>query len=104
MLGAEVFREYGDSSCVLSFPGTWLLLSTGGGPTPDKPAVTFAPPADPDRVTHAIPLWVPDCHGAYQTLMARGARFLTPPMNNEAEIRTFFRDTDGHLFEISEAR
>ena len=44
VLGAEVFREYGGTSCVLSFLDSWLLLVTGGGPTPDKPSVTFAPP------------------------------------------------------------
>ena len=26
----------------------WLLLVTGGGPTEDKPTVTFAPPAEPN--------------------------------------------------------
>jgi catechol 2,3-dioxygenase-like lactoylglutathione lyase family enzyme len=36
VLGAKVFREYGGTSCVLQFQGAWLLLVTGGGPTPDK--------------------------------------------------------------------
>ena len=48
VLGAEVYREYGGTSCVLRAFGTWLLLVTGGGPTDDKPTVTFAPPVDPD--------------------------------------------------------
>jgi catechol 2,3-dioxygenase-like lactoylglutathione lyase family enzyme len=33
VLGAELFREYGGTSVVLCFAGTWLLLVTGGGPT-----------------------------------------------------------------------
>ena len=41
VLGAEVHREYGGTSCVLQFLGSWLLLVTGGGPTKDKPDVTF---------------------------------------------------------------
>ena len=41
VLGATVYREYGGTSCVLRFLGTWLLLVTGGGPTEDKPTVTF---------------------------------------------------------------
>ena len=45
VLGAELYREYGGTSVVLRLFGTWLLLVTGGGPTPDKPEVTFAPPA-----------------------------------------------------------
>ena len=32
VVGAEVFREYGGTSVVLSLSGTWLLLVTGGGP------------------------------------------------------------------------
>ena len=45
VLGAEVYRGY-ESSVVLRFGGSWVLLVTGGGPTPDKPLVTFAPPAN----------------------------------------------------------
>ena len=104
VLAAEVYREYGNSSCVLSVLGTWLLLVTGGGPTADKPGTMFAPPADPSQVSHAITIRVPDCQAAYRTLSGRGATFLTPPVDHGAEIRAFFRDPDGHLYEISEAR
>ena len=102
VLGAEVYREYGGDSTVLQFQGVWLLLVTGGGPTPDKPTVTFAPPADPDRVSHQLTMRVPDCQRAYDILSARGAPFLTPPHDRGGEIRCFFRDPDGHLLEISE--
>ena len=103
VLGAELFREYGGTSCVLRFRGAWLLLVTGGEPTKDKPTVTFAPPADPDRVSSELTFRVPDCRAAYETLRARGATFLTPPVDWGGEIRAFFRDPDGHLLEISEA-
>jgi len=49
VLGAELYREYGGTSVVLRFAGTWLLLVSGGGPTAGKPAVVFRPPADADR-------------------------------------------------------
>jgi catechol 2,3-dioxygenase-like lactoylglutathione lyase family enzyme len=104
VLGAEVFREYGGTSVVLRFLGTWILLVTGGGPTADKPDVTFAPPADPARVSHEITIRVSDCRRAYEVLRSRGAQFLTPPVEFEWEVRGFFRDPDGHLLEISEAR
>jgi catechol 2,3-dioxygenase-like lactoylglutathione lyase family enzyme len=104
VLGAEVVREYGGTSCVLRFQGAWLLLVTGGGPTVDKPGVTFAPPADPATVSHELTLRVPDCQSAYRILRARGAMFLTPPVDHGEEVRCFFRDPDGHLLEISEAR
>ncbi len=75
---------------------------TGGEPTPDKPTVTFAPPPDPDTVSHQLTIRVPDCRAAYETLRSRGAEFLTPPVDRGGEIRCFFRDPDGHLLEISE--
>ncbi len=102
VLGASVYRESGGTSCVLSFQGSWLLLVTGGGPTEDKPTVAFAPPTDPDTVSHQLTIRVPDCRAAYETLSSRGAEFLTPPVDRGAEIRCFFRDPDGHLLEISE--
>jgi len=101
VLGAELYGEYGGTSVVLSFLGAWLLLVTGGGPTEDKPTVSFAAPVDPDRVDHAFTIRVADCHAAYEDLRARGAEFLTPPVEHGRETRAFFRDPDGHLFEIS---
>ena len=104
VLGATVYREYGGSSCVLRFLDAWLLLVTAGGPTADKPSVTFAAPAEPDRVSHEMTIRVPDCRGAMATLEARGATFLAPASESAWEIRAFLRDPDGHLIEISEAR
>ncbi len=102
VLGATVVREYGGTSCVLNFQESWILLVTGGGPTKDKPDVTFAPPADPNTVSHQLTIRVPDCEAAYQILKSRGAEFLTPPVDWGGEIRCFFRDPDGHLLEISQ--
>jgi catechol 2,3-dioxygenase-like lactoylglutathione lyase family enzyme len=103
VLGATVYREYGGTSCILSFLGNWLLLVTGGAPTKDKPSVTFAPPPDPDTVSHELTIRVPNCRAAYETLRSRGAEFLTPPVDWGMEVRCFFRDPDVHLLEISQA-
>ena len=103
VLGAEIEREYG-SSVVMRFFGTWMLLVTGGDPTEDKPNVRFAPPPDPDEVSHAITIRVPDCRAAHEVLLERGAKFLTPPVESQFEVRAFFRDPDGHLIEISESK
>jgi catechol 2,3-dioxygenase-like lactoylglutathione lyase family enzyme len=102
VLGASLYREYGGTSAVFEFQGNWLLLVTGGGPTKDKPDVRFAPPSNPNTVSHQMTLRVPDCRVAYEVLKSRGAEFLTPPVDRGGEIRCFFRDPDGHLLEISE--
>ena len=102
VLGASIYGEYGGTSIVFDFVGAWLLIVTGGEPTKDKPDVTFAPPSDLNRVSHAMTIRVPDCQAAYEILKSRGAKFITPPVNWGYEIRCFFRDPDGHLFEISQ--
>jgi catechol 2,3-dioxygenase-like lactoylglutathione lyase family enzyme len=104
VLGASVHRAYGGSSVVMKLQGQWLLLVTGGEPTADKPTVRFAPPVDPDTVSAEMIFGVPDCQAAHDVLLARGAEFLTPPVAYDWEVRAFFRDPDGHLFEISEPR
>jgi catechol 2,3-dioxygenase-like lactoylglutathione lyase family enzyme len=73
-------------------------------PTADKPTVTFAPPSDPDRVSVEVIFGVRNCRSAYEALTARGAEFVAPPVEYEWEIRAFFRDPDGHLFEISQPK
>jgi catechol 2,3-dioxygenase-like lactoylglutathione lyase family enzyme len=77
VLGAELYREYGGTSVVLRFEGTWLLLVSGGDPTADRPTVVFAPPADADLVSHAMTLRVADCQAAYEAL--RSGRHLPHP-------------------------
>lgn len=104
VLGASVERAYGGTSVVMKLLGQWLLLVTGGEPTADKPTVTFASPPDPDNVSAEMIFGVPNCRAAYEALRSRGAEFLTPPVEYDWEIRAFFRDPDGHLFEISESR
>lgn len=104
ILGAEIDRTYGGTSAVLRLGGSWLLLVTGGGPTPDKPTVTFTAPDDVDRVAHAMTFRVADCVAAHDVLRRRGANFLSDPIDNGPELRCFLRDPDGHLLELSQVR
>ena len=101
VLDASVYGQYG-TSVVLELLGNWLLLVEPGGPTEDKPTVSFAPPTDPDCVSTELIFRVDDCRGTYELLRSRGAGFLTEPLDRGGEIRAFFRDPDGHLFEISQ--
>jgi catechol 2,3-dioxygenase-like lactoylglutathione lyase family enzyme len=102
VLDASVYGEYGGTSVVLDLMGTWILLVTGGEPTPDKPTVTLTTPDEPDRASAEIIFRVDDCRATYNLLHARGAEFLAEPYDWGSEIRAFFRDPDGHLFEISQ--
>ena len=101
-LGAEINREYGDTSMVIKFLDSWILLVTGGGPTEDKPDIYYEPPVNKKMVSHSFTIRVSDCHKTYETLRLRGISFITPPLTTGAETRCFFYDPDGHLFEISE--
>src|SRR2546421_9876806 len=103
VLGAKVVREFPGTLCFLSFGGSQILLTVPGGPTQDKPTVTFASPEDADRVTSELAIRVPDCLAAYEVLRSRGAEFLTAPVDWGYEVRAFFRDPDGHLLEISQS-
>lgn len=102
ILGAKIYREYGGDSMVLEFLKNWLLLVTPGGPTKDKPGIEFEIPFDKNRISHSFTIRVSDCQKSYKILKSRGAKFLTPPVTRGAETRCFFRDPNGHLFEISE--
>ena len=78
VLGADVVGEYGGTSAVLRFVGSWLLLVTGGGPTADKPTVTMAAPADPDSASAELIVAVPDCRAAHAELVGQGSRRSSP--------------------------
>lgn len=102
VLDARSVGEYGGTSVVLDLLGSWVLLVTGGGPDAGKPGVTLVPPADPDHPSAQLVFRVDDCAALYELLSSRGADFLAAPHVREGETRAFFRDPDGHLFEISE--
>jgi catechol 2,3-dioxygenase-like lactoylglutathione lyase family enzyme len=86
----------------IALANSWIIISTGGGPTDDKPTVTLETPPDPDRVSSFLNLRVADIHAAYAEWSARGAEFLTPPKQHPVEIRCYIRDPDGHIIEVGQ--
>jgi catechol 2,3-dioxygenase-like lactoylglutathione lyase family enzyme len=102
VFGAIVVRERGP--VILQLANTSLILNTGGDPTDDKPTVTLTTPADPDTVSAFLNLRVADIERAHREWSARGARFLTDPIDHGYEIRAYMRDPDGHLIEVGQAR
>lgn len=100
ILGAYVLME--GPPAILRFYNTWLVLSTEGGPTDDKPDVVAVAPPDSRTLTSALNLRVADIRDLYDRWQARGAEFLTPPKEHASEIRCYLRDPDGHLIEVGQ--
>ena len=100
VLGGEAVLE-GELSIVALANG-WVTISVGGGPTDDKPAVTLEPPSDPHHASSFLNIRVADINSVYERWRARGAQFLTPPINRGEEIRCYIRDPDGHLIEVGQ--
>ena len=100
VLGGTPLLE-GEPSIVALANG-WITISTGGGPTDDKPTVTLAPPSDPHHASAFLNIRVADIGAVYKEWSARGAQFLTPPIDRGVEIRCYMRDPDGHLIEVGQ--
>ena len=99
VLGATVLREH--SPAMLRFHTGWLVINSGGGPTPDKPEVTMTPPEDSNRVSTLVNVRVADIATVYREWNQHGAQFLTEPLDNHgAEQRCHLRDPDGYLIEL----
>lgn len=100
VLGGEAVLE--GEPTIVALANGWITISTGGGPTDDKPTVTLEPPSDPDHASAFLNIRVADIRAMYQQWTARGAKFLTPPIDRGAEIRCYLRDPDGHLIEVGQ--
>jgi predicted enzyme related to lactoylglutathione lyase len=48
-------------------------------------------------------LRVADIQACYEEWKAKGAEFVTPPIDREAEIRCYIRDPDGYLIEVGQS-
>ena len=105
VLGGETVF-HGDSSkgepSIIALANGWVTINVGGGPTPDKPTVTLHAPRDPDHVTSFLNIRVADIEAVYREWSARGAEFLTPPIDRGVELRCYMRDPDGRLIEVGQ--
>jgi len=101
VLGGEVVLE--GEPTIVKLANGWIIINVGGGPTDDKPEVVLDIPTDPNRVSSFLNLRVADINDVYERWSARGAKFLTPPIDRGAEVRCYMRDPDGYLIEVGEA-
>ncbi|MFD9003261.1 VOC family protein [Streptomyces sp. NPDC059582] len=101
VLGGEVVLA--ENPCIVRLANGWIIMNPGGGPTPDKPDVTLRPPTDLNTATSFLNIRVADIQTCYREWSAKGARFLTPPIDRKAEVRCYLRDPDGYLIEVGQA-
>lgn len=101
VLGGQVVLA--ENPCIVQLANSWIIMNPGGGPTPDKPEVTLAPPGDASTVSSFLNLRVADIQACYEDWSAGGAVFLTPPIDRKAELRCYMRDPDGYLIEVGQA-
>lgn len=92
-----------ENPAIVRIANSWIILNPGGGPTPDKPDVTLTPPEPGDPVSAFLNVRVADIAAFYAAATAKGAQFLTEPLDRKAELRCYLRDPDGYLVEIGQA-
>ena len=102
ILGGKAVME--GSPTIVKLANSWIIINEGGGPTDDKPTVVLDVPDDPDRVSAFLNIRVADIDRVYREWSAKGATFLTPPIDRGAEIRCYMRDPDGHLIEVGQSQ
>ena len=101
VLGGQVVLE--ENPCVVRLANSWVIMNPGGPPTPDKPEVTLIPNERSNRVSSFLNLRVADIQACYRDWSARGAEFLTEPLDRGAEVRCYMRDPDGYLIEVGQS-
>ncbi|MFE2533201.1 VOC family protein [Streptomyces sp. NPDC059371] len=101
VLGGQVVLE--ENPCIIKVANSWIIMNPGGGPTDDKPDVVLRPPEDRHTVSSFLNVRVADIHGFYAAARAKGAEFLTAPIDRRAELRCYMRDPDGYLIEVGQS-
>ncbi|MFE2102744.1 VOC family protein [Streptomyces sp. NPDC059468] len=101
VLGGRVVLD--ENPCIVRVANSWIIMNPGGGPTDDKPDVVLRTPEDLNTVSSFLNVRVADIHDFYATARAKGAEFLTPPIDRRAELRCYMRDPDGYLIEVGQA-
>ncbi len=101
VLGGVTVMEGGPK--IVKLANSWIIINEGGGPTEDKPEVTLDVPPDLNQVSAFLNIRVADIQQVYDEWSAKGATFLTPPIDRGPEIRCYMRDPDGHLIEVGQS-
>jgi catechol 2,3-dioxygenase-like lactoylglutathione lyase family enzyme len=101
VLGGEVVIE--ENPCMVKLANSWIIMNPGGPGTPDKADVELVPNDAGNQVSSFLNLRVADIEACYRDWSAKGAEFLTEPIDRGAEIRCYMRDPDGFLIEVGQS-
>jgi len=89
VLGGTVVLD--ENPCIVRLSNSWIIMNPGGPPTPGNTTSIF------------LNLRVADIQACYEQWRAKGAEFVTPPIDRGAEIRCYVRDPDGYLIEVGQS-
>src|SRR6202046_4152435 len=74
ILGGKVINP--ENPCYIKLANSWIVLNSGGGPTPDKPEVLLETPQDLHRVDSFVDLRVADIWACYKQWATKERSFL----------------------------
>jgi catechol 2,3-dioxygenase-like lactoylglutathione lyase family enzyme len=101
VLGGTVVME--ENPCMVRLANSWIIMNPGGPPTPDKPGISMVDYQPGDTASIFLNLRVDDIQARYQEWKAKGAEFVTAPIDRGAETRCYMRDPDGYLIEVGQS-
>jgi catechol 2,3-dioxygenase-like lactoylglutathione lyase family enzyme len=101
VLGGTVVLD--ENPCMVKLSNSWIIMNPGGPPTPDKPGISVVDYQSGDTTSIFLNLRVADIQARYEEWKAKGAEFVTPPIDRGAEIRCYMRDPDGYLIEVGQS-
>ena len=79
VLGGTVVLE--ENPCIVKLSNSWIIMNPGGPPTPDKPGITVADDEPGNTTSIFLNLRVADIQACYEEWKAKGAEFVTPPID-----------------------
>ena len=92
-----------ENPCIVRLSNSWIIMNPGGPPTPDKPDISVVDYQPGNTTSIFLNLRVADIQACYEEWKAKGAEFVTPPIDRGAEIRCYMRDPDGYMIEVGQA-
>ena len=101
VLGGTVVMD--ENPCIVKLSNSWIIMNPGGPPTPDKPEISVVDYQRSNTISTFMNLRVADIRACYEEWKAKGAEFVTPPIDRGAEIRCYMRDPDGYLIEVGQS-